>query len=291
VLDDGTVADVDCGVTFPYVLVSGDTLVGTYEATGLDGDEATNTVDVGTSGDVGGDSGSAAIDWDNPDITKVDDCIDVTDDQHGDLGTVCADQLDQNGQYTCQYIIDVGATGTCGEFTNTASFTTNTTGATGSSSWPVNVICAGQNGCTYTIGYWKTHAGFTGNNADVVTQFLPILLGAAGGAKTQSVDTAAEAVQFLSFYGSNNVLDASNGINKLYAQLLVAKLAIANGADGSAVAATIAAADAFLANKNSTNWSSLSKAQKNTVLGWVTTLDNFNNGVIGPGHCDEPITI
>jgi hypothetical protein len=53
------------------------------------------------------------------------------------------------------------------------------------------------------------------------------------------------------------------------------------------VANTIAAADAFLATKNSLNWSSLTKAQKAQVLSWMTTLDNYNEGPMGPGHCSE----
>jgi hypothetical protein len=83
------------------------------------------------------------------------------------------------------------------------------------------------------------------------------------------------------------VVDASNRINKLYAQSLGAKLNIANGADGSAVASTIAAADAFLATKDSLNWAGLTKARKAQVLSWITTLDNYNNGLIGPGHCSQ----
>lgn len=136
-------------------------------------------------------------------------------------------------------------------------------------------------GCSYTIGYWKTHAGFTGNNADVVSQYLPISLGTSGGAKSLVVTDAASAVHVLSM-GTGS---PSNGIVKLYAQLLAAKLNIASGANGSAVAATIAAADAFLAANNVASWTSLSGAQKGMVNGWMSTLDSYNNGLIGPGHC------
>ena len=113
-------------------------------------------------------------------------------------------------------------------------------------------------GCTHTIGYWKTHAGF-GPQADVVTALLPIWLGTAGGAKSVNVMTAAKSTSLLKMEGSNGVKAASNGINKLYAQLLGAKLSGADGADGSVIAGVIAAADAFLANNNSLSWSSLSQ--------------------------------
>jgi uncharacterized repeat protein (TIGR01451 family) len=150
----------------------------------------------------------------------------------------------------------------------------------------VEVECPGDQ-CTLTIGFWKTHTGFNGNNEDLVSDLLPIDLGTPAGAKTLHVTTAQKAVDVLKFKGSNGVAAASNGINKLYAQLLGAKLTIASGLDdGSAVQATINAADAFLATHNSGDWSSLTKAQKNQVLAWASTLDQYNNGIIGPGHCD-----
>ena len=134
--------------------------------------------------------------------------------------------------------------------------------------------------CTRTIGYWKNHAGF-GPQADVVTPLLPQWLGTSGGAKSVHVTTAALAVSLLDKSG-----DASNGINKLYAQLLAAKLNIANGADGSAVLQPITQADAFLASHAASEWSSLSSAQRQQALSWAATLDDYNNGRIGPRHCD-----
>lgn len=137
-------------------------------------------------------------------------------------------------------------------------------------------------GCTLTIGYWKTHAGFTGRNPDQVTPLLPVWLGTPGGTDSIEVTTAQQAVDTLSMkvYG-----DPSNGITKLYAQLLGAKLNIASGADGSAVASTIAAADAFLATHSYTDWASLTLTQQQQVLTWMNTLDEYNIGAIGPGHC------
>jgi hypothetical protein len=138
-------------------------------------------------------------------------------------------------------------------------------------------------GCTHTIGYWKTHAGFTGNNADVVTQYLPIWLGTSGGASSVQVTTAAQARTILSTMGSN-------GIDKLKAQLLGAKLSIADGADATPVAAVIAAADAFLAANTSASWAGLTKAQKAAVNGWMGQLDSYNNGLSGVSHCDYNTT-
>jgi hypothetical protein len=137
-------------------------------------------------------------------------------------------------------------------------------------------------GCTLTIGYWKTHAGFTGRNADRVTELLPQSLGTAGGARTIQVTTATQAVGVLGMdlYGA-----PSNGITKLYAQMLAARLNIARGADGSAVSGPMTAANAFLATRGHADWASLTRAQRDQVLSWMTAFDNYNNGLTGPGHC------
>lgn len=144
------------------------------------------------------------------------------------------------------------------------------------------LFVVGQPGCSLTIGFWKTHAGF-GPQADVVTPLLPILLGDAGGMKTVNVNSAAMAVSILQMkdYGGGK-----NGIAKLYAQMLGAKLNLANGADGSDIAAAIADADEFLATHNHLDWTSLSKSQKAMVNGLMSLFDDYNNGLVGPGHCD-----
>ena len=137
-------------------------------------------------------------------------------------------------------------------------------------------------GCTLTIGYWKNHAGF-GPQPDYLSQFLPIWLGTAGGAHSMNVNTVQIAydVLVMKTYGV-----PSNGITKLYAQLLGAKLNIADGATDDAVDDVIADADAWLASHSWTEWNSLSKSTKNMILGWKSSLDNYNNGITGPGHCD-----
>lgn len=288
-------ATVDFGsVTFPYTLAAGGTLTGTYSTNLPNATSRTNTATAtlqnyaysytGDPTDLGTTdfTGTAAVDFTSAMMTEIDKSITVSDTYAGLLGTVTygVDTLPT----TFTYSRNIGPYTASGNYTvdNTASFVTSDKGTTGSASWTVNVNVPSC-GATLTIGYWKTHAGF-GPQKNMVSPLLPILMGTSGGAKTQTVTIAAQAVQFLSFKGSNNVFNASNGINKLYAQLLAAKLNIANKADGSAVASTITAADAFLATHDSTSWSTLTKTQQNQVLGWATTLENYNSGIIGPGH-------
>jgi hypothetical protein len=120
--------------------------------------------------------------------------------------------------------------------------------------------------CTLTIGYWKTHLSVT-------AQYLPQTLGST------TVSTTTQAYQIL------QKEDSSNGLEKLQAQLLGAKLSIARGADPSAVSSTIATADWYLSTRTTKDWGKQSKDDKATILELATTLDRYNNGVIGPGHC------
>jgi len=148
--------------------------------------------------------------------------------------------------------------------------------------WDCGLYRVPQEGCTLTIGFWKTHSGF-GPQDNVTGMYLPQWLGTAGGTHSIAVTDSAIAHDILmrNVYGSN-----SNGITKLYAQMLAAKLNIAAGADPTDVTAFIALADAFLADHDYTDWDSLDKPTQKMVLGWMSEFDDYNNGIIGPGHCD-----
>lgn len=137
-------------------------------------------------------------------------------------------------------------------------------------------------GCTRTIGYWKNWSGF-GPQPDMVTQYLPIWLGNDGADSSIAVLNVDTAVQILSMAWDS----PKNGIIKLYAQLLGAKLSFAAGADDSAVADVVSAADDFLAEHGWGSWYELSKTDQKMVNEWMETLDMYNNGEIGPGHCDD----
>lgn len=245
--------------------------------------------------------GTADIGFANASVTNADQSVTVTDASPAgalSLGTVTA------GQAPISYALTIGPYSTCGgrTFGNTATFVAPS-GATGSASASVAVTVecpkpsptptptpgptatptptptptpaptaaptpspVATTNCTYTIGYWKTHGGVT-------ARYLPQTLGAT------TVSNSAQA--FLIFKKE----DSSNGLEKLQAQLLAAKLSIARGADPSAVSATVAAADAQLRTYATRDWNKLSKSGKSAVLELATTLDRYNNGVIGPGHC------
>ena len=120
-----------------------------------------------------------------------------------------------------------------------------------------------SNNCTFTVGYWKNHPG-----AWPVTT---LTLGTV-------VYTQAQLLQIL------NQAPAGNGLVILAHQLIAAKLNIANGADGSVVAATIANADALIGSMviPPIGGGYLAPSTTNTD---TDELDDFNNGLTGPGHC------
>lgn len=142
---------------------------------------------------------------------------------------------------------------------------------------------AQEEGCTYGKGFWKNHAGM-GPQEDLVTDLLPLRLGNEGGEHSLNIDSALVAYNIL---GQHAYGEPSNGITKLYAHLLTAKLNIANGASDADIAEVVAAADSFLAEHDWSGWEDLSPEDRNMVNGWKDTLESYNEGEIGPGHCDE----
>jgi len=270
-ISDGIVADVVCGVTFPYALAAKQTLNCTYSADLPDGSDRTNTATASTSGKVPGGSGEADVTFGDP-TNESDECVNVNDDKFGALGVVCASEAPK----TFEYSLNVGSYETCGDYTyvNTATFTTNDTETTGSDDHTVNVTVPCAGGCTLTQGYWKTHSENGPAPYDNVWALLP------SGASTPF---------FLSgqtWLGVFWTAPAGNAYYILADQYMAAKLNILNGASApQAVTTAIGNAEAFFNAK--TPLSTLTKAQRAQILTLAATLDQYNNGLIGPGHCSE----
>jgi hypothetical protein len=118
--------------------------------------------------------------------------------------------------------------------------------------------------CTRTPGYWKNHP-----NA------WPIQNVVAGGvtytqkqaiAQLQEPKATGDATKILIFH------------------LIAAKLNVAAGTTSGTIAQTISAADAFLvANKLNSNPTGAKRA---LAISLAATLDQYNNGLLGPQHCD-----
>src|SRR6185436_1929062 len=151
------------------------------------------------------------------------------------------------------------ATSTLGrsEFSNTTSCST--------------IACTSDSGCTYTQGYWKTHGPIpTGNNGNE----WPV----------SSLDLGSVTYTDLEMLSIFNTPAAGNGLISLAHQLMAAKLNVADGADDSAIAGTIAAADTLIGSLVAppVGAGSLSNSATSALVGALT---NYNEGATGPGHC------
>jgi hypothetical protein len=122
--------------------------------------------------------------------------------------------------------------------------------------------------CTFTVGYWKNHP-----DAWTVSS---LLLGSVSYTKAQLIQILNQPVQ-------------GNGLISLAHQLIAAKLNIAQGADPTAVSSTIAAADAQIGSlvvpPIGSGFLTPGSTSANTQV-----LDDFNNGLTGPGHCGSVAT-
>ena len=150
------------------------------------------------------------------------------------------------------------------------------TSASKRSEWSANLECATlactqAPVCTYTQGYWKTHGPVpTGNN----TNQWPVA----------SLTLGSVAYTDLQLLAILNTQPAGNGLVALAHQLIATKLNVANGSDATAIAAAVANADALIAGLVVPPVGSDSLAAKMTSA-LTQLLDDYNSGLIGPGHC------
>ena len=146
-----------------------------------------------------------------------------------------------------------------------------------------NLICStlpcfhDTGGCTFTQGYWKTHGPTpTGNNQNEWPASVQ-----SGGMNLGTVHYTMAQLQLIF-----NTPAAGNGLIAMAHQLIAAKLNIANGASTTpAVDNAIINADTLIGNKVVPPVGSGFLANSSTGA-LTTTLTNFNEGSIGPGHCD-----
>jgi hypothetical protein len=272
----GAAIPVECGVSFPFELGAGETLVCTYAASLADASTLTNTATAETTGLVGAGSGSAAVDFAGAAMSEIDGCVDVDDDLHGALGSVCA----VASPATFGYTLHMGPFGDCGphQVVNTASFAASSTGASGQSSWTLDIDVPCPVGCSLTPGYWKTHS-----------EHGPAPYDDTWAQLAKGADTAF----FLSGLSYLDALLASSADGNAYFILahayIAAELNQLSGADFAAAADAFAAATALFEVHGPAEIAALSgsSALRAQFIALAATLDDYNNGVTGPGHCSK----
>jgi hypothetical protein len=276
-------ATVDCGVSFPYTLAAGATLNCTYSASLPDGADRTNTATATLQNTPSGThdfSGTAAVDFGVP-TNETDECIDVSDTNVGALGTVCAADAPKTFSYSLTFGTgeDADVVLECGDntHTNVADLETNDNHETDSDNWTVNASVACASGCTLTPGYWKTHsqegpAPYDDNWANLgpLQEDTPFFL----SGKT--------------YYEALWTAPAGNVYYILAHAYIAAQL---NQLNGSSIPADVLTAfntaTGLFQTKTPADAAALKGAAKATWVNLATTLDNYNNGITGPGHCSE----
>jgi hypothetical protein len=231
-------------------------------------------------------SGSTAVSFANAAVTEVDECVDVNDTNVGVLGTVCAADAPHTFNYSLNFgkHPDADVQLECGEnsHTNVASFVTNDTGATGQDDWTVHAQVACDQGCTLTPGYWKTHS----HHGPAPEDTAWFLLGDVDG---DGNSEGADETFFLSGTTYYQVLwtpPQGNAYYILAHAYIAAKLNKLNGAASTTqVDAALAWSTSFFNTYMPS--SSLSKSVRNQAISKAQVLDDYNNGLIGPGHCSE----
>ncbi|MDH3497920.1 MAG: hypothetical protein OER21_14255, partial [Gemmatimonadota bacterium] len=179
------------------------------------------------------------------------------------------------------YTLTWGPFDVCGEYegTNTASFVTNDTEATGSSAWTVTVSVPCGPNCTLSHGYWKTHSAY-GPAAKVDPTWLLLPQG-------------PDQPFFESGYTWLSVIQAPSRGGDAYIilgrQYAAAWLNGLRGANVSAVADELQrAADLLDAYDGTPNAMSMITGDlRAEFIQLAELLDGFNNGLVGPGKCPE----
>ncbi|MGQ0641041.1 MAG: hypothetical protein ACT4P6_09780 [Gemmatimonadaceae bacterium] len=125
-------------------------------------------------------------------------------------------------------------------------------------------------GCTRTQGYWKNHE----EDWDAVADGKPFLTTSTFYNSGTSYITIMKTPP----KGGNAYLQLAH-------QFIAASLNVNGGSSGVAgVDAALAGAAAYFAGAPA-GIPNPTGATRTQLQAWATTLDNFNNGVTGPGHC------
>jgi hypothetical protein len=241
-------------------------------------------------------TGSANVTFGSP-TTLIDECVNVTDDLGGTLGQVCVGTAPQTFTYT----LVIGPYAACGvyQFPNTATYLAvddaNDTGETASSTYTVTITVPCPEGCTLTQGYWKTHNdSFHGGAPTDETWSELMYWQQVSGTWTLLGPGDETSPFFLSGQSYFNVMwtaPKGNAYYNLAHQYIGAQLNMLAGADPTAAQTAFDAATVLFKQYTPGDIAGLKGKAGNALraqfISLAGTLGSYNEGLIGPGHCDE----
>lgn len=151
--------------------------------------------------------------------------------------------------------------------------------ATDTNTLHVDVHC--ESGCTLTQGYWKTHSSYgPASKPDATWNLLP------GSAGPDTVFFLSGASWYTVFWTP----PAGNQYYNLAHQYMAARLNVLDGASTpSAVASAIASATTLFQTYSPAQIGAMDSknAVRKQFVALAGTLGSYNEGLTGPGHCDE----
>jgi hypothetical protein len=205
--------------------------------------------------------------------------VDVVDSHAGSLATNLAHPA------TFHYSRDITAHH-CEPFDVHNTATVSNSAVLDSDTASIHVTVACETGCTLTQGYWKTHSDKgPASKADSTWNLLPA--GEDTAAFLPYVDAKGDPGSWYSIFWT---APAGNVYYQLAHQYMAAQLNILNGASAPAsVTSALAGASGFFAAYTPAEAGALGKTStaRTQALAWASTLASYNEGAIGPGHCDE----
>ena len=296
-----------------YAVPAGGSITCSYDVTGLDATATTNRATAtlyvdNTAGVVR--TGDATLDWSSATITEIDESIDVTDEatlNGGTLGVESLGTVSVTGEGSGVSVSNVGAGVVaaqslapdptpgivfeysvelrdlaleCGmnDLDNTATITTNDLAIVKTAAATLDIDLACFLGCSLTQGYWKTHnATFHGGAPHDDTWLL--------------IEPDAELTGF--FLSGQNYYDVmwtppqGNVYYNLAHQYIAVQLNLLTGADPTDIQAAFDEATALLEAATPEEIDALKGKDRKEWNGIAGDLADYNEGEIGPGHCDE----
>ena len=221
---------------------------------------------------------------------EIDECVDVVDSLEGPLGTVCVTDLpvgpftydwQLNGDGGDQFLV-------CGpnQINNIATSTTNDTNTEATASETVDITVMCDPGCTLTQGYWKTHSDE--GPAPYDEEGWGNLGDYDGDGVEEEEDESLVGTDGNTFYEIFWTPVRGRPWYQVAHQYMAAYLNIQNGADPTDlngempdIRAWLESADPERRNRD------LPPPERQDARDWNSLLSDYNEGLIGPGHCAE----
>jgi hypothetical protein len=212
--------------------------------------------------------------------------VTITDDKLGPVG--CGEW---DGTLAVGQVVTCTATGTAtaGQYSNLGTATGAYGGVVVTDSDPSHYFGEEAGGCTRTQGYWSTHWTDNGKQYDPTWALYHDNGTRKFFEEAPNLDNVNTGLNYIEILRRSAA--GGNAYIILAQQFIAAELnKLAGAAVPSEVTATLANAAAMLADNKYEDVRDIPKSKTNDdrarALAWATILDQYNSGLIGPGHCE-----